>query len=48
VPRAASTATLRPACPRRWRWARAMKLLLDTCFATGDFRVRQDVIDEVF
>lgn len=31
------------------RWARAMKPLLDTCFATGeDFGVRQDVIDEVF
>ena len=31
------------------RWARAMKPLLDVCFATGeDFGVRQDVIDEVF
>lgn len=30
------------------RWARAMKPLLDTCFATGeDFGVRQDVLDEV-
>jgi glutamate dehydrogenase (NAD(P)+) len=31
------------------RWARAMKPLLDTCFATGeDFGVRQELIDEVF
>jgi glutamate dehydrogenase (NAD(P)+) len=31
------------------RWARAMKPLLDTCFATGeDFGVRQDLIDDVF
>ena len=31
------------------RFARAIKPLLDTCFATGeDFGVRQDVIDEVF
>jgi glutamate dehydrogenase (NAD(P)+) len=31
------------------RWARAMKPLLATCFATGeDFGVRQDVLDEVF
>ena len=31
------------------RYARAMKPLLDTCFATGeDFGLRQDVIDEVF
>lgn len=31
------------------RFARAIKPLVDTCFATGeDFGVRQDVIDEVF
>ena len=31
------------------RYARAMKPLLDTCFATGeDFGLRQDLIDEVF
>lgn len=31
------------------RFARAIKPLLDTCFATGeDFGVRQDLIDEVF
>ena len=31
------------------RWARAMKPVIDLCFATGeDFGVRQDLIDEVF